>query len=73
MDADVMPKVLIRYLFVALVCSGCENMTEYMGVFSDGLPEPTKATIETFIIPDYELKKIQKQKSHTICDVRYLL
>lgn len=172
MDADAMLKVLTRYLFVALVCSGCENTTEYIGVFSDGLPdpnkteffdlsdeyygvehidtlyidinnnqkadtiergrfvtgtahaytfykitlddgtkleelrtsegadcvlqaykfsfdpftivkatrpvsdnyaEPTKATIETFKISDNELKRIQKQKSRTICDVRYLL
>ena len=35
--------------------------------------EPTETTIEILAISDNELNSIQKQKSRTVCDVRFLL
>ena len=57
MGAGAMRKVLINF-FVLLLCSACGNQVdEYTGVFSDGLPIPDKT--ETFdLLDEYGTKQI---------------
>lgn len=57
MGAGAMRKVLINF-FVLLLCVACGNQVdEYTGVFSDGLPEPDKT--ETFdLLDEYGTKQI---------------
>lgn len=57
MGAGAMRKVLINF-FVLLLCVACGNQVdEYTGVFSDGLPTPDKT--ETFdLLDEYGTKQI---------------
>ena len=78
--ADVMLKVLSRYLLIVFVCSACENATEYTDIFSDGLPEPNKTEIFDLSDEHYGVERIDtfyidindNQKPDTITKGRFI-